>query len=417
MFEITTALKKIRKLTKPIRVIQGGTYAGKTYCIVPILIDRAIKEPNKKITVIAETVPAVKEGAEDIFKTFMLEVGYWQDKQWNGQDHIYRFQSGSRIQFKSYDTPGKAKQAGKRDILFINEANHIKWEIAEKLISRSAETYLDFNPDGEFWAHTEILTQPNSESLTLTYLDNERLPEHAKQDLSIKLNKAFFDSKAKNLFDKENIKSEYWSHWWKVYGLGQIAERPNRILHFEMCESSDFDNFEGAEMYGIDWGVVDPFGVVHAKYRDGELYLKELNYLSETELRIKYSEDMSAESMDNGEGIVIRRMKEMRIPKNKIIVCDSNRPGKILALRKHGWEYAVSIGGKPKITDGISLLNDLKVYYTRESKNIETEQKKYSWRTDRYGIVLEEPEDAYNHLIDPVRYILDMMRRKGIVRI
>jgi hypothetical protein len=37
----------------------------------------------------------------------------------------------------------------------------------------------------------------------------------------------------------------------------------------------------------VDWGTVDPWGIVEAKYLDGRLYLRELNYASENEIRQK----------------------------------------------------------------------------------------------------------------------------------
>ena len=68
MFKRTTAVNKILALQKRIKVIQGGTSSGKTYAIIPILINRGLSEQRLKITVVCETLPAVKEGPLDIFK-------------------------------------------------------------------------------------------------------------------------------------------------------------------------------------------------------------------------------------------------------------------------------------------------------------------------------------------------------------
>ena len=43
MFKRTTAINKMMAMTKRKRVIQGGTSSGKTYGIIPILIDYATK--------------------------------------------------------------------------------------------------------------------------------------------------------------------------------------------------------------------------------------------------------------------------------------------------------------------------------------------------------------------------------------
>ena len=172
-FVRTTAINKLLAMKARKKVVQGSTSAGKTYGIIPVLIQRATKTERLKITVVAETLPAVKEGAVDIFKTVMQETFRWHESRWNATSLTYTFANGSRMQFKSFDTVGKAKAAGKRDILFINEANHIAFTIADALMIRSKEIWIDFNPDEPFWAHTETLKEPNSEFLLLTYLDNE----------------------------------------------------------------------------------------------------------------------------------------------------------------------------------------------------------------------------------------------------
>src|SRR5690606_13864561 len=125
--------------------------------------------------------------------SIMKTTNRWIPEHWIGNPMEYTFSNGSRMQFKAFDSIGKAKSAGKRDILFLNEANHIPFEIADALIIRSKETWIDFNPDNTFWAHTEVLTEPNSEFLLLTYKDNEALPKETLEDLEVKLDKAFYN--------------------------------------------------------------------------------------------------------------------------------------------------------------------------------------------------------------------------------
>jgi phage terminase large subunit len=195
-FTVTTALQKMMAMQGRKKVIQGATSSGKTYGIIPILYDKCIEKPRIKVTVVAETLPAVKEGCVDIFKNFMMDEGRWNDLQWNATELVYTSRNRSKIQFKSFDSVGKAKAAGKRDILFLNEANHIPYPIADALIIRSQEVWLDFNADSEFWAHTEILQQPHSEFLKLTYKDNEAMPSATYDDLMYKQSKALAEEAA-----------------------------------------------------------------------------------------------------------------------------------------------------------------------------------------------------------------------------
>ena len=125
MFIRTTTVNKLLQMKGRIKVVQGGTSAGKTYGIIPVLIDKAARSPRIRITVVAETLPAVKDGALQIFKDVMYDTGRWVDDRFNRSALQYTFGNGAVVQFKSFDSVGKAKSAGKRDVLFLNEANHI----------------------------------------------------------------------------------------------------------------------------------------------------------------------------------------------------------------------------------------------------------------------------------------------------
>ena len=63
MFQVTTAIKKLYKLQKRKKVIQGGTSAGKTFGILPILIDRCIRTPMLETSVVSESIPHLRRGA------------------------------------------------------------------------------------------------------------------------------------------------------------------------------------------------------------------------------------------------------------------------------------------------------------------------------------------------------------------
>ena len=56
MFQTTTAIRKLYALKKRKKVIQGGTSAGKTFGILPILIDRCIRTPYLETSVVSDAV-------------------------------------------------------------------------------------------------------------------------------------------------------------------------------------------------------------------------------------------------------------------------------------------------------------------------------------------------------------------------
>ncbi len=134
-------------------VQQGGTYSGKTFgVLVALHIFMSKSLVKKKIRVIGQTVPHLKDGAIDDFETIIDYLGGLDD--YSAQDKQYTI-GNCTIKFQSIDKLGKAK-GGKFDITFINECNEIKFAIVQQLILRTNDTViLDYNPSSEFWFHTK----------------------------------------------------------------------------------------------------------------------------------------------------------------------------------------------------------------------------------------------------------------------
>jgi len=219
-FTYTTALKKLRKLKKRIKKVPGGTSAGKTFSILPILIDRAIKKPNLEISVVSESIPHLRKGALKDFLKLMKVTGRYIDSHFNRTLLTYTFANGSYIEFFSADQEDKVR-GPRRNILYINECNNINFETYHQLAIRTdIEIWLDYNPTHEFWADVELKDDPDVESITLTYKDNEALADSIVREIEKAREKAFFDIELENIFQENNIKSSYWSNWWRVYGLG-----------------------------------------------------------------------------------------------------------------------------------------------------------------------------------------------------
>lgn len=397
MFKRTTAVNRILKMKARKKVIQGGTSAGKTYAIIPVLINRALDEPRLKITVVAETLPAVKEGALDIFTDVMNDTGRWIDRNWNASSLTYTFGNKSRIQFKSFDSVGKAKASGKRDILFLNEANEIAFEIADALMIRSKNTYIDFNPSNEFWAHTEVLTEPNSEFLLLTYEDNEALPEETLEDLLIKKSKGFYNPNLpfELLFLEKNIKSPYWANWWRVYGLGLIGKLEGVIF-------DDWDEIDNVPPEAKLVGRGGDFGFTNDPTTLIDIYIYNGEYI--------FDEVLCQTDLTNPQ--IWKEFKSLNLNNNVITWFDSSEPKSIKELKNLGMKVDGAEKGKDSVSFGIQAMKDIKFYITKRSKNLKEELQKYKWAKDKEGKQLNVPIDNWNHCIDAIRYYFASIKPK-----
>jgi len=56
-FEVTTAVKKMLAMTARKKVVQGSTSSGKTYGIIPILIDKCLTKKIKATVVASRFQP------------------------------------------------------------------------------------------------------------------------------------------------------------------------------------------------------------------------------------------------------------------------------------------------------------------------------------------------------------------------
>lgn len=406
MIKTTTALRKISALKKRIFGIQGGQGAGKTFAILILIINHALRHRNKEIYIASAELSKMRITVIKDFVKIMRLLGRFDKNCWLGGTQ-YNFPNGTFVKFIGLDKEDIGKGL-RSDIIFVNEANKIKFETYRELTSRAKRVIIDFNPNAKFWFHTEVQTRDDCDSLILTFRDNEYLSEQEVNEI-LYYKKKGYDADG-------NVINEYWANKWRIYGLGQVGSVEGRIFHWKPIPYRDFVQIDRPVYYSVDWGKVDPFAIGCEKYLDGVLYTHELNYDSENEWRKRLTATQIKEiSGSNDDGFVNWMFNRLAIPKNRPVICDNNRKQKILSLRKAGWDYAIG-ARKVDILEGIDLLQNLEVRYTENSTNIENEQEVYCWAQDRYDDPLEHPVDYSNHHIDRIRYTGIYLQQEGVIR-
>lgn len=389
-FVFTTALKKLLKLKKRIKRIPGGTSGGKTYSIIPILIDKAAKKSNLEISIVSESVPHLRKGALKDFLKIMKATGRYIDAHFNRTLLTYTFGNGSYIEFFSADQEDKVR-GPRRNILYINECNNIKFDTYHQLAIRTdKEIWLDYNPTFEFWADTELRDDPDVETVTLTYKDNEALSPSIVKEIEKAIPKGFYKhyKDRTKLFSESNIKSAYWANWWRVYGLGLVGSLEGVIFN-NWSVISSVPKEARLLGYGMDFGYTnDPTAIIAVyKYNDKRI-LHEICY--QTQLR----------------NVQIANM----IPQGVQVYADSAEPKSIEEIRLSGVNIKGATKGKDSINFGIQLMQDQNYLVTSSSTNLIKELRSYCWDEDKTGKKLNKPIDNWNHAIDAVRYheVMDM---------
>lgn len=371
-FIITTALKKLLRLKKRIKIVRGGTSASKTFSILPILIDRAIKTPDLEISVVSESIPHLRRGALKDFLKIMMALGRYNDNQFNKSTLKYTFVNGSYIEFFSVDQPDKLRGA-RRNVLYVNECNNVDFDSYYQLAIRtSGEIWLDYNPSSLFWVDRELLTQDDVDFITLTYLDNEALSDTIVKEIESAKVKA--------------LTSSYWENWWQVYGLGQTGSLEGVCI--PEWQEINLPTEARLLCYGMDWGYSnDPTSLI-AMYKYNDAYI--------------FDELIYQKGLLNSDISDLLKTNEVK----DIVYADSAEPKSIAELNSYGHNVLPVTKGRDSIVYGLNLINQNKVYVTSRSKNLINELQNYIWMVDKQGNKLNKPIDAYNHAIDAMRYAM-----------
>ena len=368
MFKRTTAINKILSLKKRIKIIQGGTSAGKTFGILPVLIDKCTREAGLEVSVVAESIPHLRRGALKDFVKIMRWTGRYIDDRFNKSLLRYEFGNGSVIEFFSADDASKLRGA-RRDILYINECNNVTFESYNELSIRTKkEVFLDFNPANEFWVHKELKDEADSDFIILTYKDNEALDESIVSQIEKNREKA--------------ATSSYWANWWRVYGLGEIGS----------LEGVIFDNWKlidripaEAKLIGIglDFGYTnDPTSAIEIYNYNGQRIINELVYRT---------------------GMVNSDIAKL-LPNHVTIYSDSSEPKSIEEIRRFGKMIKGVTKGVDSIRFGIDIMQRQEYLVTSDSQNLIKELRSYCWDVAKDGTRRNVPIDHFNHAIDALRY-------------
>ena len=368
MFQRTTAINKILALKKRIKIVQGGTSAGKTYGILPILIDQACKQPNTEISVVSESIPHLRRGALKDFLKIMKSTQRYVDERYNKTLLKYEFANGSFIEFFSADDSSKLR-GGRRSILYINECNSVSFESFNELSIRTKdEVFLDYNPTAEFWVQTELEGQEDAEKIILTYKDNEAL------------DKGIIDQIEKNIKKAET--SNYWRNWVNVYVNGVMGQLEG-VVFSNWKPIDTIPNEARLIGIGVDFGYTnDPTSIIEVYKMNETRILNEVTYQT---------------------GLLNSDIAKI-LPRDVPVYADSAEPKSIADIQRYGITIKGVTKGRDSINYGIDVMQRENYLVTSQSTNLIKELRSYCWDTDKTGKRLNKPIDNFNHAIDAVRY-------------
>jgi phage terminase large subunit len=190
-----------------------------------------------------------------------------------------------------------------------------------------------------------------------------------------------------------------------IQGYSTTGLKGQIFRNYKVISLEEYNSLDYYEVYGVDFGTASPAGVVAVKVRNNNVYVRQLNY-----------EPLSVIPLG-------KKLDKLGIKSRDLIIADCAEPDSIRELRfgfkkyfdseererypeaTKGFRNCLASPDK-SIRAGIDKLLSMNIYVTEDSVDLLNELLMYVWDTDRDGKCLDKPIDDWNHLIDPLRYVI-----------
>lgn len=350
---------------------QGSSRSAKTYNTVIWIVCQCLSVPKTTVSICRSTLPSLKGSVLRDFIEVLQRIGEYSDKQYNKSDLIYTFPNGSWVEFFSCDNETKLR-GRKRKILFVNEANELKYLEWQQLQLRTTQfSIIDYNPSfsDEHWI-CEVNKDPRTYHFISTYKDNPFLEQKVIDEI-------------------ESLKRKNFSLW-QIYGLGLQAQVEGLVFrNVDVVERIPETGYRRRRFLGVDFGYTnDPTAIIDVLIEEETktLYLDELCYRT-----TMLTSDIIAELKPQG------AVK---------VVSESADPRLVQEIYRAGVNIHPVVKYSGSIEAGITKMQEYKLVITKRSTNVIKEFRNYTYQQDKEGKWLNTPIDVWNHAIDAIRYVV-----------
>ena len=380
------------------RVVKGSRASKKSKTTALNLITRMMQYPQANTLVVRKVFRTLKDSCFTELKWAIHRLGV--DAWWGIREsplEMTYLPTGQKIYFRGLDDPLKVTsitvENGYLCWCWIEEAYEIMDERAFDMLDESIrggipketglfkQITLTFNPWNEkHWLKARFFDAPPDPdilALTTNYLCNEWLDQ---ADLKV------FETM------RENNPRRY-----QVAGLGGwgIVEG----LVFENWKEEAFETAAIAKRpdvvsaFGLDFGYTnDPTALF-------------CGLVSREEKTIWVFDELYEKALTNR--AICDQVTAMGYAKERIRA-DCAEPKSIDELRELGlYRITPARKGLDSINNGIQYIQDYRIVIHPRCVNFLTEISNYTWAEDKFGGKLNRPIDAFNHLMDAMRYALE----------
>lgn len=361
--------------------IYGGRASLKSHTVARYLLMRA-RQAKTRILCCREIQKSIKDSSYQLLKDLINEYELNDFRITN--DSIINTINGSDFLFKGlYGNEQTIKSTEGVDVCWCEEAQTITESSIEILTptirKENSEIIYTYNRlDEEDPVHKRLVLEgrPNTLIINVNY------------DTAIKY--GWFPEVLRiEMEDDKARRPDLYKHKWLGDPLDLIESR----IYKDWTEIDEIPKGARLERRWLDFGYSnDPAAIGEVWYYDGQWLLNENLY------RKGMSNKKLADFLNS-------------LPQPEVtIVADSAEPKSIDEIASYGLNIVPCDKGKDSIRNGIQVVQDQPISYTKTSQNIAKEFRNYLWNVDKNGKILNDPDPlCEDHHMDGVRYALSTL--------
>ncbi len=365
---VTGIYERNRDSTARTLVNVGGSGSSKSHSIAQVLIEKLRVEKDKQFIISRKTLPSLRRSSYGLIIALLKDYGLYEHGVHNKSENTFTL--GNNVMwFFGLDEPTKAKSIAEGvNYVWMEEADEFTYDdyTAFRLQVRrhskeKNQIFLSFNPiDGEGWIPKRLMDEDGVEVIHSTHLDNPFLDADYRKVLEGFVN------------EDEN--------YYRVYTLGEWGKLDN-LIYRNYIIVDEFPKELDSWGYGLDFGYVHPTALIKCGVLGGDLY---------------WHEELCEVHLTNSDLIE----KLSHVPRGDIWA-DNAEPQRIEEIHRAG--YNIYPANKD-VKMGIDLCKRSRICITKGSTTLISQIRGYQNKTDKNGIVFEEPVKIKDDTVDAGRY-------------
>lgn len=353
-------------------VLYGGAGSGKSVFAAQKVLATMVNQAGAVVVLIRKVAKTIRSSMYTQIKLVARGLDIEHHLSFYDGDQRITCSNGSVVISMGMDDREKVKSLAQPCLIWVEEATELDREDFQQLDLRLRgdhaevlQMILSFNPVNKgHWIYKRFFLKPDPKAVLVhsTFRSNMRLDDNYREVLE-----------ALRLQDEQ---------YFKVYALGEWGDmRQGMIFNYsQVDEIPECDEV----IYGLDFGFNNPTALVEVNIRENKLFVRELLY---------------EQHLVNSELVSILKMA-LRKPTAEVYA-DAAEPARIEELYRAGINVHKAL---KQVQDGIDRVKRFKLHVLRGSINLIQELDNYTWKLDRLGNQLDEPEKLNDHACDALRY-------------